>query len=94
MGLEDPELLEVLRSQPPRFHPPPPMKMGGPKEGPKKPPYPRGVQALANAENQMAMMRTKTAMRTTRLLMGYASAHAKSITERVCTMVNSPGKVW
>ena len=58
------------RSHPPRFHPPPPMKMGAPNDGPKNPPDAPAPQALVKAENQMATISTKMAIRTTRLPMG------------------------
>ncbi len=62
-------------------------------EGPKNPADAPDAQALVKAENQMATMSMNMTVRTTRLPIGYAPASAKSITERVCTMVNSPGKV-
>ncbi len=54
----------VLRSHPPRSHPPPPMKTGGPQEGPKKAPPTLGAQALARAENQINAMNSMMAMST------------------------------
>jgi len=48
--LDDPPEEGVLpRSQPPRFQPPPPMKVGAPQDGPKRPPPIPGPQEAAKA---------------------------------------------
>lgn len=59
---EPPDVDGLLRSQPPRFQPPPPMKTGAPQEGPKSPPPPE-AQELAKAENQISPMNRIMAMR-------------------------------